>query len=328
MILAVGALAMTSLGIAIVGPSVVFGFYTDLWTAKMSGADVRFLEMGVIFAEAGIFALIATHDPRRPMRLVLAFAIAALIAVIASQKGDRSSLIAVGIGAGWCYSQRVRRVPMAPVIAAAVIAILVMPVIKEWREDRSPEQSQQRSAGDLIAAATYEMGSTVNCFIYTLDLIPSMRNYDFGLTFVTAGLHLIPNIGLTPGKSFLLDLEHNPSHWITFTLDPDRYANASGFGYAMGAEWYFNFGVTGVLVGVTFLGWLTGRIRNAANESPMLLVWSSLFFAAMVMYVRNAIGHPIKYAVWPLIGLLIIRAVVRVMSGRRSAPRPRGLPAA
>src|SRR5215469_5612582 len=45
-----GGLAMVAVGIAIVGPSTVFGLYANWWYAKTYGADPRLLDIGLIFA--------------------------------------------------------------------------------------------------------------------------------------------------------------------------------------------------------------------------------------------------------------------------------------
>jgi O-antigen polysaccharide polymerase Wzy len=314
-IMTYGALVMIVFGIALVGPSVVFGIYGDWWIAKASGVDSRFIDMGIVFAGAGTFALLASSEPNRPVRRYFALAVVLVLSVINIEKGARAALVVIGLGAGWCYTQRVRRIGWGPVLIATFVMLIALPAMREWRKDRSLEESTQTSVRDLIGAAVYGMGETSNVYGYTMDLIPSRKKFDYGYSFASAALRAIPNFGLTPGKSWgEVSVEHHPANWITNELNPSWFAEGGGYGYAMGAEFYFNFGITGVLLGLIFWGYLTGRIRNAAGLSPMRLVASALFFANTSLFVRNILGAPLRAFLWPLLGLMILRAALSLLS--------------
>lgn len=320
LLMILGGLVMFAGGVALVGPSVVFGTYNVWWGAKLSGADPRFIDQGTLFAMAGVFGILATDHRRRRGRRYFALIVALLLGVVFLMKGDRSSLIALGIGCGWCWSQRISRIRPALALAAAVAAISVLPLIKEFREYRSIAAHKSSGPVQLLGEAFYEMGSSANAMIYTLDLIPARGPYRWGMSYVDALLQAVPNFGLTPGKSFVLNnMEYHPSTWITFTLNPNLFESGAGYGYAMAAEWYFNYGIPAVFLGMTFFGWITGRIRNSSQRSALRLVASALFLAAMAIYVRNIIGYPLKLATWPVIGLWVISRVFKLLRG---SPRP------
>jgi oligosaccharide repeat unit polymerase len=320
-LMCLGALGMVAVGVAIVGPSVVFGYYSEWWGAKKAGADARFVDMGLILAGAGVFALLASHDSRRPLRLYFALATSLALVLIFVQKGSRGGLISFGIGASWCFSQRVRRIPILPLLAVASLAILVLPALREYRTTKRIEAAKTLSAQELAGHAFREMGGSVTVFGHTLDLVPARDDYIYGMSFVRAVVDAIPNVGLTKGKSFSIKkLEYSPSAWLTWQLNPAFFASGGGYGFAMGAELFYNFSFPGVLMGAAFLGWMTVRIRNAAYESALALVASALFMAAMATYVRNVIGAPLRAALWPVVGLFLLRALVRAL-GRRSGRR-------
>lgn len=333
MILMLGSIAMIAAGIAIVGPSVVFGYYDEWWAAKQAGADQRFIDMGLFFAMAGIFAALASDDPNQRLRRYFAFAVAAALAFIMIQKGDRSGLIGLGVGAGWCYTQRIRRVRPVYALAGAAVALLLLPVLKEFRDTKALTEASATSARDLLSASFYEMGSSANAMVYSLDLIPAEADYVYGLTYADALLQAIPNVTLSKGKSFVLfgvgggsNIRVSPSAWITSVINPVWWENGGGYGYAMVAEFYYNFGLPSIPFGMAVLGWLLAKVRNSSNRSALWLVASALLLGAMAFYVRNVIGVPLKFATWPLIGLIVIRGAVKLVSGPpRGGPLPEPL---
>jgi len=318
-----GSIAMVVGGIAIVGPSTVFGIYQDWWDAKLyGGADERFIDVGTVFAYAGVFALLATDEPGARWRRYLAYGVALMVAVVTVQKGDRSGLVALGIGAGWVYSQRVARLRWAPILAAAAVTVLLMPVVAEWRAQRNLDDSQRSSPLELLGSSLANMGSSVNAITYTVELVPKEKGYYWGGTFRYAVLTAIPNVTLTKGKKFLgSNIEDTPANWITAIINPVWYSNNGGHGFAMAAEWYYNFGFPGIAIGMAFCGWIIARARNAANRSSLALIWSATLFAAMAIWVRNVLGAPFKIAVWPIIGLFVIDRVIRLLRARSSRPR-------
>jgi oligosaccharide repeat unit polymerase len=323
LLFALGSLGMVVFGIALVGPSTVFGLYQDWWDAKLlGGADERFIDIGTIFSFAGVFALLATDEPGARWRRYLAYAAAVGIAVVTIQKGDRSSLVALCVGAGWVYSQRVGRLRWPTVVAAAMVGLLLMPVIGEWRSWRRLDQSKQDTVVDLLGRSLGNMGSAVNSIIFTVELIPSTRGYYWGGTFRHALVSAIPNVGLTRGLDFKRgSMDDSPSHWLTSVINPTWYANRGGHGFSMAAEWYYNFGFPGMWIGMALCGWTLALLRNSANRSSLALVWSATLFAAMAIWVRNVVAVPIKIALWPVIGLWVIDQLVRLLRGRASRPR-------
>jgi oligosaccharide repeat unit polymerase len=318
------SMAMAAVGIAIVGPQTVFGYYGDWWAAKTAGADSRWIDVGIMFMQGGVYALLVADDRRRKWRRYFAYFVGLLIMVMAVQKGARAQLIAFGIGAGWCYSQRIRRPPSSLVIAGALVALLVLPIIGEWRQSRSIEGSKQATLHELLCNTFIDMGGSVYTLAYAMDFIPGSKRYAWGVSYRDALLQAIPNLGLKPGKSWAITTTANsPANWLVETLNPAWAAQGGGYGSAMVTELYFNFGLPGVALGATLLGFVTGRVRNAARRSELWLVASALFFAGMTNHVRDDIGSPLHMMLWPVIGLAAFRfaiAPLMMATRRRAAP--------
>ena len=300
-------LAMVLIGIPIAGSSLLFGSYGEMKVAQKFGtADLRFFGTGMMILQCGIFALIAHHDRQRPRPLRFALAVSIPFALLRTAVGDRSGLMTLALGGGWAFGERVRKVPMWIAVTGFTAAFLVMPIIGEYREFKDVDNLGGLKVSDLAAANFVNMGSSLIAFSYTIENIPSRKNYDFGFSILAQLIDNIPNPGISPGRFFGLDiLEHNPSKWLVATANPSKWRNfAGGYGYAVGAEWYFNFGVPGVLLGMTLMGWVTGKARNSSASSPMGTIVASMVFVMMVSIVRNDFGFPFRQFAWPMLVLL------------------------
>jgi oligosaccharide repeat unit polymerase len=316
LMVALGGLLMVFLGIAIIGPSVAFASYGDVFASRRSGLDFRFFDLGPIFARCGVLAILASHRKDRRLVTTMGLGIAVLIILFQAMIGDRGGLVSFGLAVGWLYTLRIRPLRPVVIVAVAFLVFLALPAIKEFRVYGDLRDTQDTSVSMLVSQQVYEMGTSTLVFGHTLDWIPRTKNYDYGFSFVRSVAHLIPNIGFTAGKNFLPDpLQHSPSHWLTNTINPNKYDAGGGYGYAVGAEWYFNFGVIGVLFGMTLMGYLVGYARSRALEGEIPLLLSALFFTMVVVSIRNILGAPLKAVVWPMVGILLLRAVVTQFIG-------------
>jgi hypothetical protein len=318
--MAIGGLLMTALGVLMIGPSTVFGLYNDLTLTRKIYGDPRLLDAGALFAQGGVFGLLAGYHARARASYLVAVAATFILCVFMLLTGDRGGLSAFGLGAGWLYTRQIRRLRLLWVVLVFIGAFLVMPIIKEFRDYRSVESTSTLSVRELAAKTFFEMGSSLAVFCYTLDEIPRYKPYDLGMSVVYAVASAVPNFSLTSGKSFLPDsLTHNPSHWVTATANPIKYERVGGgYAYALGAEWYFNFGTLGVLFGMALLGYLTTAIRNKVGAGYLLTIGSALYLSMLALLVRNALGAPIRMGLWPMVGFLVMYP----LWPRRQSPRP------
>jgi hypothetical protein len=155
-----------------------------------------------------------------------------------------------------------------------------------------------------------------------MEVVPAQKSYAWGGTLWGAALQAVPNFGFTKGKEWArLDIEDTPSTWITWILNPIWASTGGGYGYSMAAEWYYNFGLAGVVLGMALTGWVTTRLRNNARTSSLALLASATVLAGVAIWSRNIIGHPLKVAVWPVIGVWAIHRFLLLLRSR-GASRP------
>jgi oligosaccharide repeat unit polymerase len=318
---AIGSLVMVAVGVAIAGPSTVFGFYDQWYAAKHGSVDQRFIDMGIPFAQASAVALIASTARSARRRRIVAFLLFAFVCFVALAKGDRTSVIAFGVGAGWVFTQRVARVRWPIVAALGIGAMALMPIIGEYRVSKTLVDTKRSGTAELVSRTVGEMGQSASAIVYTEKLVPAKQGHIYGASFLLAAYEIIPNLGLSKRwRTENWPLSWNPSYWLAWTLDPNYAAGGGGFGFSMAAEWYYNFGIVGVWLGGVLVGFFVARARNNASSSPLALVWSATLFAAASIWVRNIVGYPLRVALWPLFGLWVIYRVTRALG-----PRPRRL---
>lgn len=319
-----GGLAMIGIGIPLVGASIVFGHYGEMKeTMKFGLADFRLIGAGFIFAVAGVCAVLSSATRAGSPSVVWGVAGSVLIFIFLVLTGDRTGMSTLAFGGGWVFTQRIKKVPRWFVVAGFILMFLISPMIKEYRVWKNLEETSTLTLSDLAASTFYEMGSSVQVFSWTLEEIPANKPYDWGMSVVAQTLEIIPNFGLRVGERLIRfdPLEHRPSKWITWVANPVKYAVAGGgYGFAVGAEWYFNFGFPGLLFGMMFLGWLTAYTRNHSRDSSWRLLMATLMFIFMVNVVRNSLGYPLRSTAWPLVAFLILARFIPSVIGRR--PRP------
>lgn len=333
MVMLIGGLLMSLLGIVIAGPGLLFGNYSEQRLAVTLGrSDFRLYHTGNLFIQGGVFAVLASYDKRKPMPLYMAGFASVYYAFLLLATGYRGHLSAFSFGTGFMISSRVRRLPPWFVISLFTTMLLLVPIMREFREYRDVEAAQEyRSMSDFAAQAFYEMGSATHPLAVTIDTIPYKKGYDWGLSAVAALLSNVPNFGTgVAGWTWQLDpFKHLPSVWFTYYVKPSRFIRrGGGFAFAMAAEWYWNFGFPGVFLGMTWMGWMIAWFRNKGAESAFLLAACSMFFAGMCINIRNAMGYPSRMFLWPFIGMTVLRLVFSVLQTRESsAPATQPLPA-
>jgi oligosaccharide repeat unit polymerase len=324
MILMLGGTAMMVIGIPLTGAGVVFGAYGEMKEAAKFGlADFRLIGAGFLFAAGGTYGVLATIDRFRSTRFQLAVACAAFIFVFLVLTGDRTGMSLVIFSGGWALTQRVTRIPRWIVVGGFCFMFLLMPMIKEYREYRDVEETQSKSTIQLASATFYEMGSSVQIHSFTIDRIPSEKDFNWGKSILVQIMNTIPNFAGQVGFSFMSfdPLEYDPSKWVTWTASPNKYYNAGGgFGYAVGAEWYFNFGFPGMFFGMIWMGWLTAFMRNRSRKNTMWLIVACLYFGLLVTVVRNDIGYPLRTMMWPLVGYWILNFILRHTASPKGRP--------
>jgi hypothetical protein len=195
-------------------------------------------------------------------------------------------------------------------LSAAVILLLILPLLRSARESPLNERFSQLSFKDVnLLDCPAEMGMSLRPLVESIDLI-GPKDFRWGRTYWTGIKGIVPNLAIrweAPATESDEDLP--PSLWITAAAEPWLYKNYGGIGFSAIAEPYINFGISGVvfyfLLLAIFLTWLE---RLSLRDSYALAAWG-LILGPLLWTTRNDFASFFRPAVWGLLTLAIVRAL-------------------
>jgi oligosaccharide repeat unit polymerase len=288
------------------------------------------------FLLPGVFLLTAASRQRPGMRR-LSLVIIAIYVLSYMFLGYRSAAGAAIAAYGWIWHTRVAKLPLYPSLAAGfVFVFLVFPMIRLHRtavgEDRLSWSGFVNTLEDYDNPATAsltEMGSTMSTIAYTMDLVPSDREFEYGQSYLFAALTVLPNVF---GTALHPAIEHGTaSSWLVRTISYDTAAAGGGMGYSFIAEAYLNFGWAGpplvmILMGFGFASVECFAARSASPAAAALMGVVTVFG---LIYARAEMSNVVRPIIWcgfvPL-GVLAMFVKRRKRLGERTLELPSSAP--
>ena len=146
-------------------------------------------------------------------------------------------------------------------------------------------------------SALSEIGQSMSTVSYTLDLVPAVRPFDLGASYVYAVIAVIPNVGWDVHPT----MAHGTlSTWLVRTVEPTTAARGGGLGYSFIAEAYENFGWTGVPMVMIALGWVAGRLSSATRDKhdPAMLAMAATLLSFALIYARAETADFVRSICW------------------------------
>lgn len=186
--------------------------------------------------------------------------------------------------------------------------IFVFPFIREYRNVSKESLSQIISIKDKeeknlddYTKTIYDMGKSMQTLSYTLHMIPNEEKYYYGKSYFIAISTAFPNLfwDVHPAQK-----HGNLSTEIVKRYDREFYDFGGGFGYSFIAEFYANFGLLGIIVCSTILGYIIIRIEELIIVEKSLGKYSA--FATFSMYLMFYPREEFEYLVRPLLWYSIL----------------------
>ena len=249
------------------------------------------------------FLLLAGGRSKRTIRRA-AFTIIACYVLASMFVGFRGQAVAVLVAFLWLWHQTIRKIPITAVLALlAGLGVFVLPLVGVIRTasgvDRmsvSTVSSAYSQIQNPAVSILYDVGGTMLAPAYTLELVPSQRPYDLGLSYAYAGLAFFPNLFWEVHPTS----ERALSTWLVNTAEPQRAALHGGLGYSIIAEAYLNFGFAGSALPMALTGWVLGRMSkwSEAGRATDITCFVAIALASLILWSRGESAEVVRGVVW------------------------------
>lgn len=244
------------------------------------------------------------------------YAVLIILFVIYAAMGNRGYAFSILLTAFWLYNFKYRSVRLVTGLLFAFLIVVLVAVFYQLKpltvQEKLNLSSYTFTFDELspIISLLEEGSATYRSTLYTVQMIPEYKDYDYGGSYVWALSTIIPNIfgDIHPAK-----LRKNPSIWLTWCITPKAARQGRGYGFSIIAEGYYNFGIIGVVSVMLLVGWFISRLtlvadRSTTNTSTVVL---AIILHNLLWGVRNAAESIVRPIVWEIMCLFTIYLLVQ-----------------
>jgi oligosaccharide repeat unit polymerase len=240
--------------------------------------------------------------------------------------GDRSDGTMALIAALWLYEKAVRKAPRSFLVAVIATLLVLYPLVFVTRGLTGGERlstdvwiNALSKVGNPVQNSVVEMGGSLAVLAHVIDLVPSTRSFDFGMSYLSALGSIVPNFSgdLHPSAKRSL------STWLITTIDPYMAAHGGGKGFSVLAEAYVNFGWAGIVVIMWLLGAGLARVTRWADSTQDPAVWAAVACLLIVApkCARAECLEVVRSFIWYSVALYGACSLIQQKQARR-APTP------
>lgn len=232
----------------------------DAWTRNLT----MFLLPGALLFLAG--------SKGRPVSIAVAWVVIAGPAIIYFLLGIRNVGIRGLVALLWLHSVTIRPIRKSILVGSTLIVLLLIPALAVVRgkaltlgDTISAIQQSYSAMENPLVLALAEMGGTLLTVIYTIDLVPTVKPYEWGMSYVMALTTVFPNLFWNVHPAIQAGI---PSAWLMKEIDPIAANAGFSLGYSMIAEAYLNFSWIGAPIAMAGLGYLLAGFVCWVFERP------------------------------------------------------------
>ena len=281
-----------------------FALYEQQRLAGLEAGVVPVIQnLAGFFVPGGLFLFTGNrrrHLSRNVIAFLLLFYFLALMVI-----GHRRYGTMILLACLWVWHKTAKPIPRCWLMGIGVFLLAVaFPVVKLMRDVDGPKRVSLQyiadsylSANNPVVMAISEMGESMRTVAYTYELVPDVRPYARGSTYLFAMSSVVPNLfwKLHPSVEY-----GNLGRWLTMTVRADSGLGGGGFGYSFIAEAYANFGWFGIVVLLGLFGFGLARLANwpdsGGDDSRVVVV--AVCMSTMLLWTRGdttAFFRPMVY---------------------------------
>ena len=219
--------------------------------------------------------------------------------------GQRNQAVMPLISFAWLWHKVIKPIPKALLLSVGSLMLFIFPLIAAMRnsvgQDRfsiSFLQETFSSINNPMISSISEMGGSMLTVAYTLELVPSQRDFQAGVDYLYALLTLIPNVF---GKLHPTIARGLPEHWLTEQINPIFASIGGSYGYSFIAEAYLNFGWIGAPIALAIISFLFNKLvlwAKTSSEDPAKMAMVASFLSVFLFYARAESALVIRTLVW------------------------------
>lgn len=166
-----------------------------------------------------------------------------------------------------------------------------------------------------------EAGGSMFPLVETVNEIDGFHSgYWWGQSYLMGIARVLPNLNSDWKPQDTSNQLLPPNHWITQRVDPWLYAKGGGLGFSGIAEPYLNFGIMGLILFFSALGYSLQQLESKYQSQPYSLAIIMCAYSALLWTTRNDVTNFFRPAIWSWIFVSVISFIFvkRTPKNRRS----------
>ncbi|PSB56080.1 O-antigen polysaccharide polymerase Wzy [Chamaesiphon polymorphus] len=284
------------------------GGYASLYEQQAVTGAAASVQIIADFIFPGVFLTIAGAQ-RKPRLRIFAVICILLYTCAKLTIGTRGAAVMPLLAMLWLWDSVVRPIPRSLLAAVSALMLLVVfPLVGATRNEVAGVDvfsidfitKTLTGIDNPLVASISEMGFSATTIGWTIDLVPNVRPFAAGMTYLVGILVLIPNV-FSAGRHPALTMSGYdiPDFWLVGELDREFAQRGGSFGFSFISEAYLNFGWFGIifmgLLGFGFAKLVQWALRE---RDPIKMATIAIFVSFFLFYPRGSSEMVFRPFVW------------------------------
>lgn len=248
---------------------VLTGGYLSLYQQQREIGILSNLDVGLADLFITSLLLMVVCGKRYKLDLWVSAVFIILYSLLNLSYGARAGGVLPLVAYTWLYHRTIKPLPKTLLIGvSSIFLFIVFPVLRVIREFTGMSRLSLQfivdsyfSVKNPIVSILSELGQTADTIAYTIDLVPRIKNFDFGLGYFYAIRFITPNSIWSTQPEY-----PTAGEWLIWTVEPETAQLGGAKGYSFIAESYLNFGWFGIILLFVF-GVLLSRLVFWSEKS-------------------------------------------------------------